>query len=69
MDMNVYLVEWFAHERLRELRMAVGREQLAESLRPRPSLRAALGSALINLGHRLQGERAAAQATGATAAV
>jgi|RhiMetdeSRZDD1v2_1073273.scaffolds.fasta_scaffold41614_4 hypothetical protein len=65
MDMNVYLVEWFATEHLRELRAAVGRQQLAESLGRKPSLRTTLGSALINLGHRLQGERAAATATAA----
>ena len=36
MDMNVYLVEWWAKERLGEIRAAVGREQLAEALRQRP---------------------------------
>ena len=65
MDMNVYLVEWFAKEHLRELRVAVGRQHLAESLGPKSSLRTTLGSALINLGLRLQGERAAAPATAA----
>lgn len=60
MDMNIYLVEWWAKERLDELRAAVGREQLAESLRQKPPLRVTLGLALISLGERLQGSRASA---------
>jgi hypothetical protein len=60
MDMNIYLIEWWAKERLDEMRAALLREQLAESLRQRPSLRVALGMALVALGRRLQGERAAA---------
>ncbi len=58
MDMNVYLVECWAKERLGEIRAAAGREQLAESLRQRPPLRVALGLALISFGRRLQGRRA-----------
>jgi hypothetical protein len=58
MDMNVYLVEWWAKERLGEIRAAVGREQLAEALRQRPALRVRLGLALIRFGQRLQGNRA-----------
>jgi hypothetical protein len=59
MDMNVYLVEWWAKERLGEIRAAVVREQLAESLRRRPRFRVALGRALINFGRKLQGNRTA----------
>jgi hypothetical protein len=53
MDMNVYLVEWWAKERLGEIRAAVAREQLAESLRRRPPFRVALGRALTSLGRKL----------------
>jgi hypothetical protein len=56
--MNIYLVEWWAKERLREIRAAAGRELLAESLRPRPPFRMRLGLALIRFGQRLQGDRA-----------
>ena len=58
MDMNVYLVEWWAKERLDELRAALKREQLVESLRQRPPLRVTIGLALINLGQRLRGSAA-----------
>ena len=70
MDMNVYLVEWWAKERLDEIRAAVVREQLASSVRQRPPFRVALGLALINVGRKLQGSHAAvgAPATGASAA-
>ena len=70
MDMNVYLVEWWAKERLGEIRAAVVREHLVESARRRPSLRVALGLALVSVGRRLQGDRAAvrAAATGASIA-
>jgi hypothetical protein len=57
MDMNIYLIEWWAKERLGEMRAALLREQLAESLRQRPSVRVALGMALVALGRRLQGNR------------
>ena len=67
MDMNVYLVEWWAKERLDEIRAAVVREQLADSVRQRPPFRVALGLALINVGRKLQGH-AAVPATGASAA-
>jgi hypothetical protein len=70
MDMNVYLVEWWAKERLDELRAAVVREQLAVSMRQKPPLRVTLGLALISLGKRLQGSAAgtAAPTAGASAA-
>ena len=70
MDMNVYLVEWWAKERLGEIRAAVEREQLADSLRQRPPLRVTLGLALISFGRRLQGSRAgvSAPAAGTSAA-
>ncbi|MGH7346824.1 MAG: hypothetical protein ACREK4_18075 [Candidatus Rokuibacteriota bacterium] len=59
MDMNIYLVEWWAKERLGEMRAAVMREQIAEAVRQRPRLRETLGLALISLGQRLQGARSA----------
>ena len=68
MDLNIYLVEWLAKERLGEVQAAVVRERLAASLRPRPSLRVALGVRLISLGQRLQGVRASALPTGPPAA-
>jgi len=70
MDMNSYLVEWLAKERLSELRTSLERQQLAASLRQRSPLRVRLGLALINLGQRLQGRRAgvATPAAGASAA-
>jgi hypothetical protein len=55
MDMNIYLIEWWAKERLGELRAAGIREQIAEAVRQRPTLRVMLGQALIGLGRRLQG--------------
>jgi hypothetical protein len=55
MDMNIYLIEWLAKERLGELGAAVIREQIAEAVRQRPTLRMMLGQALISLGWRLQG--------------
>jgi len=55
MDMNLYLVEWWAKERLLEIRSAVQREQLAESTRQRQPLRVALGLALISTGRKLEG--------------
>ena len=69
MDMNVYLVEWMAKERLAEIRAAVVREQLAESARRRPSLRVALGLALVNVGRKLQGDRAAMSAAASEASI
>jgi hypothetical protein len=55
MDMNIYLIEWLAKERLGELRAAVIREQIAEVVRQRPTLRMMLGLALMSLGRRLRG--------------
>ena len=69
MDMNVYLVEWMAKERLGEIRAAIVREQLAESARRRPSLRVALGLALVNVGRKLQGDRAAMSAAASEASI
>lgn len=69
MDMNVYLVEWMAKERLSEIRAAMVREQLAESVRRRPLLRVALGLALVNVGRRLQGDRAAISAAASEASI
>jgi len=68
MDLNIYLIEWWAKERLEEARTAMGQARLAESLRPRPRLRVALGLALISLGQRLQGGRASPLVTGTPAA-
>jgi len=69
MDMNLYLVEWWAKERLDELRAALKREQLAEALRERPPLRVTVGLALISLGQRLRGNAAGTGApTAATSA-
>ena len=70
MDMNSYLVEWLANERLGELRTALARQQLAASVRPPSPLRTRLGLALVSLGRRLQGSDAAlsARATEAPAA-
>jgi len=55
MDLNIYLIEYWAKERLSEVRAAATRERLVESLQPRPPFRVALGLALIRLGQRLQG--------------
>ena len=60
MDLNIYLVEWWANERLREIRTAMHREQIAESFRQKSSLRVALGLALIRVGQRIRGDRAVA---------
>jgi len=68
MDMNVYLVEWWAKERLAEIRAAVEREQLVESVRRRPRLRVGLGLALISLGRKLQGRDARVGAPAGTSA-
>jgi hypothetical protein len=57
MDMNSYLVEWLANERLGELRGALARERLVASLGTRSSPRLRLGATLIGLGRRLQGDR------------
>jgi hypothetical protein len=59
MDMNVYLIEWWARERMDQVRADALRAQLAEALRQRPPLRVVLGLALIRLGRRLQGGGAA----------
>jgi len=68
MDMNVYLVEWWAKERLGEIRTAVEREQLVESVRRRPRLRVGLALALIRLGRKLQGRDARVGAPAGTPA-
>jgi hypothetical protein len=66
MDMNVYLIEWWAKERLGEIRSAVEREQLVESIRRRSPLRAVLGQALISIGRKLQGRDARVGASART---
>lgn len=68
MDMNVYLVEWWAKERLGEIRAAVVREQLAVALRQRPPLRVTVGRALISFGRKLQGNYAAGEPAAGTSA-
>jgi len=70
MDMNNYLVEWLAKERLGELQAALARQQLAASVRRPSSLRVRLGLALIGFGRRLQGNDKALgrRASGAPAA-
>ena len=67
MDLNIYLVEWWAKERLGEIRAEMHREQIAESFRRKSSLRVALGLALIRVGRRLQGDRAVAATPAARA--
>jgi hypothetical protein len=62
MDLNIYLVEWWAKERLDEIRTARHREHIADSFRRKSSLRVTLGLALIRVGQRLQGHRAGAPA-------
>ena len=70
MDMNNYLIEWMAKERLGELRAALARQQLAASVRQPSPLCVMLGRALIGVGRRLQGNDAALarRASGAPAA-
>jgi hypothetical protein len=70
MDLNIYLVEWWAKERLGEIRAEMHREQIAESFRRKSSLRLALGLALIRAGQRVRGDHAVAatQAAGTSAA-
>jgi len=68
MDMNSYLIEWLANERLAELRTALARQQLAASLREPSALRVRLGLALIGLGRRLQGRRSGIATPAADAA-
>jgi len=70
MDMNNYLIEWIAKERLGELRSALARQQLAASVRQPSPLRVKLGLALIGFGRKLQGGDAALarRASGAPAA-
>jgi hypothetical protein len=58
MDANLYLVEWWANERLAEQRAAAVRAKLVESLRARRPLRMAVGLALVTLGRRLEGSAA-----------
>lgn len=53
--MNVYLIEWWAKERMGEIQAAAVRERIAEALKQKPPLRVALGLALIRLGQRLRG--------------
>ena len=69
MDMNSYLIEWLAKERLGELRSALAQQQLAASLREPSVLRVRLGLALIGLGRRLQGNRSSIAAPAANAPV
>jgi len=70
MDMNNYLIEWIAKERLGELRSALARQQLAASVRRPSPLRVKLGLALIGFGRKLQGNDTALarRASGAPAA-
>lgn len=56
MDLNIYVIEYWAKERMGEVRAAAMRDHLAQSLRARPPLRVAIGQALVSLGHRLQGD-------------
>jgi hypothetical protein len=52
MDMNEYLIEHMVSVRLSELHEAAARQSLARAAAPvRPSLRVALGLALIRLGN------------------
>jgi hypothetical protein len=62
MDMNAYTLQVLARDRLVELRAAGERSSRVRALRrsPRP-LRAAVGQALVRVGHRLQSERASSQ--------
>jgi hypothetical protein len=54
MDTNLYLVEWWAKERLDEHRAAAVRAKLVASLRGRRRLRVTLAVALISLGRRVE---------------
>ena len=69
MDMNSYLVEWLAKERLSELHTSLARQQLAASVRRRSPLRVKLGLALVSFGQRLQGSRAGVAAPAAGASI
>ena len=54
MDTNDYAIGILAEQRLREARLeAARRELVARHRRPRPSLRARVGAALIAVGQRL----------------
>jgi hypothetical protein len=55
MDMNVYLLEWCAKDRMAQVREDALRAKLAGPRRRGPALRVVLGLALIRLGRRLQG--------------
>jgi hypothetical protein len=58
MDMNVYLLEWLAKDRMAQVRADALRAKLPDGLL-RPPLRVVLGLALVRLGRRLQGAGAA----------
>jgi hypothetical protein len=55
MEAPEYMIEVLIREKLDEARAATARRALAAGARPRPSLRARLGAALIALGERLVG--------------
>jgi hypothetical protein len=61
MDMNAYALEMLARERLVELRAKRERlDRVRAATVASPSLRVALGRALIGLGQRLQAVRTSA---------
>jgi hypothetical protein len=66
MDMNVYLLEWWAKDRMAQVQADALRAKLPEGP-PWPPLRVVLGLALIRLGRRLQGAGAAKAADAVTA--
>jgi 2-polyprenyl-6-methoxyphenol hydroxylase-like FAD-dependent oxidoreductase len=55
MDANLYLIEWWATERLAEERAAAVRAKLVQSLRARRPLRIAVGLVRVTLGRRIGG--------------
>ena len=58
MDIDVFALEVLVRQRLAELREEARRDALArEATGPRPSLRAALGLALMRAGRALAGPR------------
>ncbi len=59
MEFDTYVLECVVRDRLREARRAAADWRLFESLRgPRRPLRAAVGLAMIRLGHRVLGQSA-----------
>lgn len=58
MDMNVYVAEWLARERLRETERRAAESRLIAEARPPRPLRAFLGRAMIQAGQWIAGRAA-----------